>query len=154
MGLSMLRPYDGTSSQSFGGDEASGGSRRQCSALLVASVGEGRGQQAGDLGFVGVANYVGYPGEGGQFFGGALSIAASDDDLRRGVVGMKFADGVAGLGVGSCGDGTSIKDHDVGGGCRVGQGAATIQELALDGGTVGLGGPTAELLNVEGGHCG
>ena len=65
---------------------------------------------------------------------------------------MNFADSVAGLSVSGGGDGTSIQDDDVGAlrGCRS---AAAVEELAFDGGTIGLGGAAAELFDVEGGHC-
>ena len=35
-----------------------------------------------------------------------------------------------------------------------GEGTAAIEELALDGGAVGLGGAAAELFDVKGGHRG
>ena len=109
--------------------------------------------QIGDLGFVGVADHVGDAGESGEFFGGALGVTAGDDDFGGGFGGVEFADGVAGLGVGGGGDGTGVEDDDVGSVGRGGQTAATVEELALDGGAVSLGGAAAELLDVEGGHA-
>ena len=57
---------------------------------------------------MGIAYYVGYAGEGGQFFWGALGVATGDDDFRGGVVSVDFADGVAGLGVGGGGYGAGV----------------------------------------------
>jgi len=81
-----------------------------------------------------------------------LRVAAGDDDLRGGIYGMELADGVAGLGVGGGGYGASVQDYHVGGAWGVCEGAATIEELAFDGGTVGLGGAAAELFDVKSGH--
>jgi len=103
---------------------------------------------------VGIAYYVGDAGEGCQVFRGALGIAASDNDGGGGFGGVNFADGLAGLGVGGCGDRTGVENDHIG--IKGGGGGATptVEELALDGGTVGLGGAAAELFDVEGGHCG
>lgn len=65
---------------------------------------------------------------------------------------MEFADGVAGLGVGGGRYGAGVQNNDRGGGGMGSGGIATIEELALDGGAVGLGRAAAELLDVEGGH--
>ena len=88
----------------------------------------------------------------GKFFRRALGVTAGDDDAGGGVVSMKFSDGGAGLGVGSRSDGTGVEDDDIGGFGGIGQGAATFEQLALDGGAVGLGGAAAQLFDVEGGH--
>jgi len=101
---------------------------------------------------VGVAHDVGDAGEGGEVFRGALGVAAGDDDPGSWVVGMKLTDGVASLGVGGGGNGASIKDHDVSRGCGASWGAATVEELSLDGGAIGLGGAATELLNIKGRH--
>ena len=65
---------------------------------------------------------------------------------------MDFADGVAGLGIGGGGDGAGVHDDDGGGVESRGEGAAAVEELALEGGAVGLRGAAAELLDEEGGH--
>ena len=78
------------------------------------------------MGFVGIADDVGDTGERGQFFGGALSIAAGYDDLRGRIVGVEFADGVASLGVSGGGDGASIDDDNVGGLRRASEGTAAV----------------------------
>ena len=101
---------------------------------------------------MGVADDEGDAGEGGEFFWGALGVAAGDDNLAGGVGGVEFADGVASLGVGGGCDGTGVYHDHVGIGCGRGRGTATVEELALDGGAVGLGGPAAKLLDVKGGH--
>jgi hypothetical protein len=65
---------------------------------------------------------------------------------------VDFADGVAGLGVGGGGYGAGVEDDD-GGGCGIRRwGAAAVEELAFEGGAIGLGGAAAELLYEEGGH--
>ena len=65
---------------------------------------------------------------------------------------MELADGVAGLGVSGGGYCAGVQDYDGGIG-GIGSGfVAAIEELALDGGAVGLRGAAAELLDVEGGH--
>ena len=66
------------------------------------------GYEVGDLGFVGIAYYEGDAGEGGQFFRGALGVAAGDDNLGGGICGVEFADGVAGLGVSGGGYGAGV----------------------------------------------
>ena len=101
---------------------------------------------------MGIADDVGDAGESEKFFRGALGVAAGDDDFGGGILGVNFADSVAGLGVSGGSYGAGIEDYHVGGVCRIGEGAATIEELTFDGGTVGLGGAAAELFDVEGGH--
>ena len=67
-------------------------------------------------------------------------------------MGVDFADGFTGLGVGGSGYRAGVQDNDICGLeiCR--GGAAAIEELAFQGGAVGLRGAAAELLDVEGGH--
>ena len=45
--------------------------------------------QIRDLRFVRVANHKGHAGECGNFFGGALRVAAGDDDSRGGAAGVR-----------------------------------------------------------------
>ena len=101
---------------------------------------------------MGVADDAADAGESGQFFWSTLGVAPGDDDAGGRACGVNFADSVAGLGVSGGRDGAGVEDDDVSAlrGCR---GAATIEELAFDGGAVGLGGSAAELFDVEGGHC-
>ncbi len=106
----------------------------------------------GDLRLVRIADDPGDAGEGGQLFGSALGVAASDDETDGGIGGAKFSDGVSGLGVGGGGDGASVDDDDVGTGGRGGNGTAAVEQLALEGGAVGLRGATTELFDEESGH--
>src|SRR5690349_14626636 len=105
---------------------------------MLRPYGEGTnlGNQTGDLGFVGVSHDVGDAGEGGELFGGALGVAAGDDDAGSRVVSMKLTDGVASLGIGGSGNGASIQDHHVRRSWGASRGAATVEELAFDGGAV------------------
>lgn len=105
-----------------------------------------------DLGLMGVADDPCHTWENGELFGGALGIAAGDDETGGGVLCVNFADGVAGLGVSGGGYGACVEDDDGGRGGIGGLGAAAIEELAFEGGAIGLGGAAAELLDVEGGH--
>ena len=67
-------------------------------------------------------------------------------------MGVDFSYGVAGLGVGGGGYCAGVEDDD-GGRCGIGgRGAATVEELAFEGGAVGLGGTAAEVFYVVGGH--
>ena len=109
-------------------------------------------EELGNLGFVGIADDEGDAGKSGEFFGGTLGVAAGDNDASRGIGGVEFADGVAGLRVGGGGDGAGVEDDDVGDGRVRGKGKALLAELALDGGAVGLRGAAAELLDKESAH--
>ena len=101
---------------------------------------------------MGVADNERDAGENGEFFRSALGVAACDENPGRGILEMNFANGVAGLCVGGGCDGAGVDDDEFGvlwgGGWR----AAAVTELALDRGTVGLGGAAAELFDVEGRH--
>ena len=88
----------------------------------------------------------------GEIFRRALRVTYSDNNFGAGVGGMNFTDGVARLSVGSGSDGARVDYNKFGGIWIGGQGASLIAELALDGSAVGLGGATAELLDVEGRH--
>ena len=101
---------------------------------------------------MGIADDPGDAGEGGEFIGGALGVAAGDDDAGGGVGGVEFADGVASLGIGCGCYGAGVDDDDVGA-CGFERGSeAAIEELAFEGGAVSLGGAAAELFDVERGH--
>jgi hypothetical protein len=106
----------------------------------------------GDLGLVGIAYDPGHSGESGQFFGSALGITTSDDNADGGVGGMKLSNGIASLSVGRGRDGAGIDDYDVGCGGRAGGGAATVEQLALEGSAIGLRGAATELLDEEARH--
>jgi hypothetical protein len=49
-------------------------------------------------------------------------------------------------------DGAGIEDDDVGALRGLRRGGATVKELTLDGGAVGVGGAATELFDEEGGH--
>ena len=134
VGTSLLRPYKGNLGGEIWGDEGD------------------RMEQGGDLGFVGVADDIGDAGERGKFFGGALGVTASDNDARRGIGGVKLADGVASLRISGGGDGAGVEHDDIGRGRVGGEGEAAIAELALDGRAVGLRGTAAELFDEESAH--
>jgi len=88
--------------------------------------------ELGDLGLMRIADNPGDAGERGELFGGALGVAAGDDDAGGGVCGVKLSDGVAGLRVGGGGDRAGVHDNEVSGrgfGCG---GATAIEQLALD----------------------
>ena len=123
-------------------------------ALRRCRRGGNREKQGGDLQFMGIANDEGDAREGGDFFGGALGVATGDDDASGRVRGVDFADGVAGLGIGSGGDGAGVEHDHVGSVGLCGRGAALFAQLTFNGGAIGLGGATAELLDVERGHEG
>src|SRR6266446_1917962 len=101
---------------------------------------------------MGIADNPGGAGKSGELFGGALGIAAGDDDAGSGVCGVKLSNGVASLSVCGSGDRAGVHDDEVSGrgfGCG---GAAAVKQLALDCSAVGLRGATAELLDIEGRH--
>ena len=102
---------------------------------------------------MGVAYDEGDAGKLGNFFWSALGVAAGDDDLSVGIGGVEFADRVTGLSIGGCSDGAGVYHDDVGGDGGGRDGTTAIEELTLDGGSVGLGGAAAELLDVEGRHA-
>lgn len=110
------------------------------------------GDEIGDLRFMGIANDEGDTRKGGDFFGGALCIAAGDENFGGGILRVDFADGIAGLCVCCGGDGAGVNDHKFGVLRRRCSGAAAVEELALDGGAVGLCGAAAELFDVERRH--
>ena len=113
--------------------------------------GRERIDELGDLGLVGIADDPGDTGEGGEFFGGALGVAAGDDYPRGMILRADFPDGVPGLGVSSGGNSAGVYHHDVG--CAfVRRRVATLQQLHLKRDTIGLRGATSKLLNVKSWH--
>jgi hypothetical protein len=99
-----------------------------------------------------IADHPGNTWKRGELFGGALGVAAGDDQTSGWVACVNFANGIASLRLGGSGDGTRVDDDDVGVG-RFGRGDVTaIAQLALEGSAIGLRGSTAELLDVKGAH--
>lgn len=111
-----------------------------------------RRDEIGNLGFVGISDDEGDAGEGGDFFGSALSVAAGDENFCGGILRMNFADGVASLGVGRGSDSAGVDDDKFGVNRRNRRGTSAAEKLALDGSTVGLRGTAAELFDVERRH--
>ena len=111
-----------------------------------------RSDEIRNLRFVGIANDEGDARKGGDFFGGALGVAAGDENFCGGILRVDFADGVASLCVCGGGDGAGVDDDEFGVLRRRCSGAAAVEELALDGGAVGLCGAAAELFDVERRH--
>ncbi len=101
---------------------------------------------------MGIADDPGNAGERGEFFGGTLGVTAGDDDLDGGVGGVKFSDGVAGLGIGGGGHRTRVDDNDVSGGGISHGTESALAQLALDGRAVRLRGAATELFDEEGRH--
>src|SRR5713226_9133056 len=108
--------------------------------------------ELGDMGLVGIADDPGDTGKRRQFFGSALGIATGDDHADGGVGGVKLSNGVAGLGVGRGSDGAGVDDDDVCGSGGGGSGAAAVEQLALEGGTIGLSGAATELFDEKARH--
>jgi hypothetical protein len=78
----------------------------------------------------------------------ALSVASGNQDSGGWIFAMNAADGSTRILIGRCGDGAGIQDDDFsfyGGG---GTSQPTAQQLALDGGAIGLGRATSEGLNM------
>ena len=95
-----------------------------------------------------IADYLGDAGKRGDFFRGALRVAAGDHDLRIGILAMDAADGGAGILIGGGGDGAGI-EHDSSASVARRAFESPLFELALDSGAVGLGGAAAEILDVK-----
>jgi hypothetical protein len=81
-----------------------------------------------------------------------LGVATGDDEADARVRGVELANGVARLNIRRCRHGASVKDNDIGdfGAWRCH--ASAVQQLALQRGTVRLGGPATKLFDIEGGH--
>ncbi len=90
--------------------------------------------------------------EGGNLFGRALCIASGNNDLRGGIRTMDAPDGGTGILIGRRGYGTGVQDDDFGGSRRGGSRQTALGQLAFDGRTVGLGGATTEVFNIETAH--
>ena len=101
---------------------------------------------------MGIADDPRDAGESREVLGSALCVTPGDDEASGGVLGVNLANGVASLSISGRGDGTCVYDDEISGSC-VRDGTATpFEQLAFEGGTIGLGGAAAELLDVEGLH--
>src|ERR1700730_15084414 len=87
----------------------------------------------GELVLVGVADDLAHPGQGGDFFRGALRVASGDHDPGGGIVGRNAADRAAGGLVSRGGHRASVENNDfrVLGGARASE--ALLLELAFYG---------------------
>ena len=86
----------------------------------------------GDTGLMGIANYERDAGELGDLFRGTLRVTACDEDLRRGVLAVHAADGLADVVIGIGGDGAGVEDYPVGCMVRFRPGHACRGERGLD----------------------
>ena len=87
-----------------------------------------------------------------QFFGCALRVAASHDDLAAGIVTMYASDRTANVLVGRSGDSAGVQDNDLGLGSGFGARKTALKHLALDGGAIGLSGATSEIFHKKRSH--
>ncbi len=101
---------------------------------------------------MGIADNPGHSREPAQFLRGALRITARDDDANFGVGRVQLSNGVAGLRIRGGRHGASIHDNEVGGSCFSNGGAAALEQLALQGGTIGLRGAATELFDEKSWH--
>lgn len=91
---------------------------------------------------------MGHAGQSGDFFRGALRVAAGDHDPCVGIFAMNAADGGAGVLISGSGYGAGVENNESGFRGLVGPLQAAFAELAFDGGAVGLGGSAAEIRHV------
>ena len=132
MGCSMLRPYN------------------RARGLLVK-----RGdapEKIGDLRLMRIAHDETDSRENRKLLWSALSVTASDNNLCGGTGSVKFADGVARLGIGSSGDRAGVQNNDVGLVTAGSEMASLFAQLALDGGSIGMRRATAKLFDVKRRH--
>jgi hypothetical protein len=106
------------------------------------------------LWFVGIADHPGDARESGEFFGGALRVAPSDNQADGRVGSVKLANGVAGLSICGGRDRAGVEDNDVGSSGLGGGSATAVEQLALDGSAIGLRGTATKLFDEEGRHPG
>ena len=93
-----------------------------------------------------------YPGQGRDFFGGALGITACNYDACFGILAADSTDCGTGILIGACRDRTGVQNYDR---CPLrtrGAGQALFFELAFQGGAVGLRGAASEVFYKESGH--
>ena len=102
--------------------------------------------------FMRIADHLRDAGQGGQFFGRALSVAAGYHNFCMGIFAVHTSDGCAGILIGGCRDCASVQDYDPGFGESASALQSLILELALEGGAVGLGRPAPKILYVKTRH--
>ena len=89
----------------------------------------------------------------GQFLRGALRVASGDQNARVRVIAVHTAHGLAHLIVGGRGDGAGVEDDQIRIRGGSGGGKTFRGQAGFNGGTVGLGGSTAEVFYEEAVHC-
>lgn len=94
-----------------------------------------------------VADHRRYPVQAGEFFGGALGVAAGDQDAGFGVEPVGAADEGAGGAVGFGGDAAGIHNDQVGGGGALLIKAGQTQAVA-DGFAIGARSPASEMFDM------
>jgi len=106
----------------------------------------------GDLRLMRISHHPFHAGHGGQFFGGALGIAAGYENARAGVFTMHAADGGAGIAIRLGRDGAGVEHNDIGLVAGFGFRETALGKLRFDGRAIGLSRTAAEILNVKAGH--
>ena len=86
--------------------------------------------------------------ERGEFFRGALGVAARSDNAGFGIVAMSAAYPCACFAISFGGDAAGVDDDDVGFGGRVFGGSGIAKDSGY-GFSIGTGGAAAEVLDVE-----
>ena len=93
-----------------------------------------------------------YAGQGGNFLGRTLGVAARDHDLRFRIFTMNSSDGGARILIGRSRNRAGVQHHDSSF-RRLGRPhPAPLLELALDSGAVCLSSPATEIYHLEAGH--
>ena len=88
---------------------------------------------------MGISYHVRHARQRRNFFRRALRVTSGHNNLRGRIGSVDFADGIAGLGVRSSSHGASVQHDKIRGG-GIGRSHITlVSQLALDGGTIGLG---------------
>jgi hypothetical protein len=106
----------------------------------------------GNLRLVGVANHPRDAPKSGELFWRALGITAGYDDASRRIFRVKFADGIASLGIRRSRDRAGVYHYDVRIPELIGRREAALEQLPFDSGTIGLRCPTTKLFNVKSPH--
>ena len=102
---------------------------------------------------MGIADHMRDAGQCRDLFGRALSVTSRDNDLTIGIVTTNAANGGAGVLFSGGGNRAGIENDPFGLAWGIGPMEALVPELSLNGGTVRLSGPTAEIFYVKAGHA-
>jgi hypothetical protein len=99
-----------------------------------------------------VADHLRNASKSSDLSGGALGIAAGDNDLAVRVTAPDAANGGPGVLFGGGSYCAGIKDYVISSGRGIGAAESQISKLLLDRSPVGLGGAAAEIFYVKAGH--